>query len=205
MNVLRLSHVGALHSPPEMGAEMPFILFALVYPVLFGPCIAWGCSDILWKTHQCKERDFPSCSGIQFATRWSELAFANLAWLAMLWRSARGWSETELWPWLGMSRIWSYSHTSNVVPKTKDDFCAFWDKVYKRRKTCLCWVNLISQEPRETSWCAIQTRGVVTKLWCQKTPENGSCRAPFSPYLINTESTLAGSCLWYFSLLLLRC
>ena len=216
MNTLRLSHVGALHSPPETGAEMPFMQLALVYPMLFGPCIACGCSDILWKTHKCKKRDFPSCSGIQFATCWSGLAFANLVWLEMLERSARDWSKIELQPWLGMSRIWSYCHTSNVTPQSKDDFCAFQDKAYKRRKTCLCWVKLMSQEPRETCWCEIQTRGDITKPWCHKTPESVSCHAClfclswnnitlFFPHFVNIESTLAGSSFWYFSLTLLRC
>lgn len=96
MNRLRLSCVGALPSPPEMGAEMLSMQLALVYPLLFGPCSACGCSDIWWKAHRCKERDFPSCSGIQFAAYWSELAFANLAWLEMLWRSVRVWNKMEL-------------------------------------------------------------------------------------------------------------
>lgn len=33
-----------------------------------------------------------------------------------------------------MSGIRSYSHTSNVIPQSKDDFCGFQDKEYKRKK-----------------------------------------------------------------------
>lgn len=170
--MLRLSHVGALHSPPETGAETPFMQLALVYPCFLDLALLVAVLT-LWKTHKCKERDFPSYSGIQFATCWSGLAFADLVWLEMLWRSAKGWSKMELQPPLGMSRIESYCHTSNLIPQSKDDFCAFQDKAYKRRKTWLCCVKLISQEPRETCWCEIHTRDDITKLWCHKNLESG--------------------------------
>lgn len=121
--------------------------------------------------------EFSKLFRIQFATCGSGLAFANLVGLEMLWRSARDWSELKLQPLLGMSGIQSYSRASNITPQSKDGFRAFRDKVYKRAKTHLCWVTLISQEPREPSWCEIRTRGDATKLWCHRTSASVLCHA----------------------------
>lgn len=77
MNTLRLSHAGGLHSPPETGAEMPFMQLALVYPVLFGPFIACGCSD-----RYC-ERPINVKRGTFRAVQGSSLLHVDQRWLLL--------------------------------------------------------------------------------------------------------------------------
>lgn len=90
--------LGALCSLPRMGAETLFMQLALVYLVLFGPCVACDCSD----RYRCYKRPTDIKQGtfqdVQFAMCCSGLAFANLICLEMLWRSARDWRKMELYP-----------------------------------------------------------------------------------------------------------
>lgn len=71
--------MGALHSPPETGAEMPFMQLALVYPVLFGPFIACGCSDrYCERPTNVKRGSFQSVQGFS-------LLCVDQGWLLLTW------------------------------------------------------------------------------------------------------------------------
>lgn len=121
----------------------------------------------LKNTHQCNKKNFQAVLRVWFAVSWSGLAFTDIVQLEMLWINARDRIKMELWPWLGGSRTLYEQNTSNVVPQSKDDFHVSWDKVMKGEKHLPAGWN---SSARETSRGERQTRGDISKCWCQKAP-----------------------------------